>query len=212
MKHFPLLLLLALVSAGCLGISTRVANVQEGKLDCSAGTFVFEAGRDVGGVISPVDPLVMAFTDADLAATLMSASGNIDEIDLTRARITRAALDEIVRLAPRVRSLNLAATSLSDDDLPVLQGLTSLETLHLSKTSLSDAGCVNIASLPKLKKLELSMTQITDAGLERLCAAGRAVQIICIGTRVSDKGVERIRKLYPKVLIENHNRVQGGVI
>src|SRR4051794_18980036 len=64
--------------------------------------------------------------------------------------------------------VDLRYTPTTDADLPVLQGLPSLEWLLLWDTLVTDAGLPALRGLQQLRMLSLFLTQVTDAGLPAL--------------------------------------------
>lgn len=58
--------------------------------------------------------------------------------------------------------------TLSDNDLPVLEGLRNLQSLNLGKTQITDAGLVHLEKLTWLKFIELDNTETTDEGRVQL--------------------------------------------
>ena len=71
-----------------------------------------------------------------------------------------------------IELLNLfTCKSLTDDDFSVLQTLPKLNTLNLAITAISDAGLVHLKPLKNLKTLDLTETAITPAGIADLQSA-----------------------------------------
>ncbi|MDA1050480.1 MAG: hypothetical protein O3C40_08365 [Planctomycetota bacterium] len=71
-----------------------------------------------------------------------------------------AQMDELV-------DLNLAQTSITDDDLELLASL-KLISLDLRHTTVTDAGLLRLEALTSLQYLHLEETQVTQDGVERL--------------------------------------------
>jgi hypothetical protein len=101
-------------------------------------------------------------------------------------------------LAPQLRTLRLALTSLSD------RGLQSIAERCVRLTALCVANCASLtdvglaalaqsACAPRLLELTLSFTKVTDAGLTRIGARCRALRTITLrGCSVGDDGVAAI--------------------
>jgi hypothetical protein len=64
--------------------------------------------------------------------------------------------------------VNLNRTTVSDEGLKRLSGLTKLTTLHLNDTQVSDEGLKPLSGLTNLTKLVLSNTQSSDKGSKHL--------------------------------------------
>ncbi|MGH9660437.1 MAG: leucine-rich repeat domain-containing protein, partial [Bryobacteraceae bacterium] len=75
--------------------------------------------------------------------------------------------------ADRLQTIRLSSTSVSDEQLSHLLGLTSLEKLDLSITQIGDLGLRALEGLTSLKDLNLSQTTVSDAGLEKLTRLSR---------------------------------------
>jgi hypothetical protein len=74
--------------------------------------------------------------------------------------------DDLAPLArlPRLNSLVLFRTPVTDAGLAHLAKIGGLESLDLHGTKITDAGLVHLEHLTRLKHLDLSGTQVTDAG------------------------------------------------
>jgi hypothetical protein len=83
----------------------------------------------------------------------------------------------------RLRSLDLAATQVSDTGATSIAGLSNLEELSIETTNISDAGLQQLASLPKLKflKLDIGMgSEMTLEGAQKFLKACPDCEIECI--------------------------------
>ena len=80
---------------------------------------------------------------------------------------TGAELDQVVHLK-QIEQLELWGSSVSDDRLADLEGLTRLRTLCLHMTRVGDKGLANLKGLPALRVLWLNRSAVTDAGLAHL--------------------------------------------
>src|SRR5262249_52753421 len=94
-----------------------------------------------------------------------------------------------------VLEADFGGTKVSNDDLALLEGLSSLRVLSLASTRLTDAGLAHLTGLAELRKLNLHNTQTTDAGLASLRGLTR-LQTLCLSTTsVSDKGLAYLKGL-----------------
>lgn len=92
---------------------------------------------------------------------------------LTRLEVGRGFNDEDVRQIasglPQLQWLNIRdAADVTDQSLPALAGIRSLQSLNLEGTSVGDAGLASLAALKQLRHLGLSRTRVTDRALEVL--------------------------------------------
>ncbi len=85
-------------------------------------------------------------------------------------------------------------TTLSDETLPVLAELTSLETLQLEEARLKLEALGQLKALSNLKKLILAGIDLSEADVERLRAEMPKVEIQW--TRPSEVYLKRIEKLF----------------
>jgi len=102
----------------------------------------------------------------------------------------------------RLRTLNLSGTKITDEALPWLGRLKSMESLDLSQTAVTDAGLRSLVELPRLQILSLAGTQISDPGLDSLGRL-KGLRILDLrGTRVTGAGLSltdgnpRLKELY----------------
>jgi hypothetical protein len=83
-----------------------------------------------------------------------------------------------------------------------LQAYPRLATLQLKSTKITDAGLAHLKDLPRLRRLWVESAAITDSGLEHLKALTQLQEVHLKGTKVTDAGVEAFQKAQPKVKIE----------
>jgi hypothetical protein len=103
----------------------------------------------------------------------------------------------------RLESLNLRAidrsSSVTDDWLTHLEGLTELRSLSLSNTRVTDAGLAHVEGLTNLRQLFLIDTAVTDAGLRHLRPLRRLERVWVDGTTVTDAGMSELQQAIPQV-------------
>ena len=107
----------------------------------------------------------------DKAGVLLAIKENVVQVDLGRTAITDAALKESVSQLPRLVSLDLRQTKVTDAGLEALTGLKKLQTLNLYGTEVSDAGLKHLARIKSLKNVYLWQSKATEAGVKQLMAA-----------------------------------------
>ena len=103
--------------------------------------------------------------------------------------------DELVNLQGMtdLMYLDLSYTPITDAGLLHLQGLDRLEVLHLWGTGVTDAGLALLARLPNLVHLGLGETAVTDAGLVHLAHMKQLRVLQLWGTAVTPRGRKRLR-------------------
>ena len=95
----------------------------------------------------------------------------------------------------RPSHIYLEETSVEDQDLGSLGGMTQITHIDLTDTRISDDGLAKLTNLPKLEKLILTGTQVTDAGLMSLTQSTRPQILVLKNTRITDKGLSQIGKM-----------------
>ena len=106
--------------------------------------------------------------------------------------------DEDVRLiaqCPKLRSLDLAESRITDRSLEHLAGMSSLEWLSLARTQISDDGMAAFGKSSSLRRLDLSGTRITDETTTQLGQMTSLEDLSLDQTVVTDKGLERLAGL-----------------
>lgn len=116
--------------------------------------------------------------------------------DLETLEIIDCTLDEAVLSAigslPNLRTLNLAYTNVTDEDLKKLFPRSNLHTLVLNYTRITDAAIPAVCENPELERLGLAGTSITDVGLEVLSENIQLKQLDIADTKISDLSAARL--------------------
>ena len=79
--------------------------------------------------------------------------------------------------------------------------LPKLESLHLDYTPISDAGFAKLAGHAALRELYLDRTELTDAGIDTLAGLSTLRFIDLYHTLVTEAGVAKLRKALPELKI-----------
>ena len=129
--------------------------------------------RRLGGradSIRRIDLAQTTATDADLerlAAVGDGALAAVEELDLTRTRVTDRGLVAL-QAFPGLTKLTLTLTGVSDGGLAALEPLGRLTDLALIETGITDAAVESLSHLTGLRRLVLMRTGVSDAGIARL--------------------------------------------
>jgi hypothetical protein len=99
----------------------------------------------------------------------------------------------LLRSFPRLRTLNLSNTSITDAGMLEISELKDLRTLALGETRLDDAGLKQLRGMTTLKSLDLSNTRVTGAGLQELRELVNLTSLDLGFTAVSDAGLRQLR-------------------
>lgn len=103
--------------------------------------------------------------------------GHIFEVTLENKPVDDAFL-KLLGSFPKLQSLNLPNTRLTDQGLRNVATLSTLEDLDLSgNPGVTDAGLEHLTALPKLELLFLSDTRVTEGGIQKLRAARPGLQV-----------------------------------
>ncbi len=122
--------------------------------------------------------------------------------DLRREGVTNADFALLEQLAPTLISLNLAGTSITDQELVLLSRLGVLQRLHLERTAITDEGITHLTSLSQLRYLNLHHTAITDQGLITLASLPALEHLYLWETGVTPQAAALLGALKPTMLVE----------
>jgi hypothetical protein len=143
-------------------------------------------------------------TDAGLAdlRTLRIGLYDVEVLGLSRTRITDAELVHLRQL-PKLRTLFLDGTAVTDRGLHQLSLLTRMKWLGVGDTHVTDEGLVYLRSMSGLERLDLDGTNITDVGLVHLYGLNNLVWLNLERTRVSEDGLAKLRRALPNTQIRH---------
>ena len=126
-------------------------------------------------------------------ATLSASAADLDEavnaLEKMGASINRASKPA----EHPVTSVDLDGTKATDDDMALVQRMTTLQGLFLSDTAVSDAGLARLTGQTELMILDLEGTKVTDAGLVYLPGLTRRTFYSCRGRGLPG----RVSAVYP---------------
>jgi len=147
---------------------------------------IMEQTRELGGRATPCDRL-------DPRASVHAEFRN--------AKMEPATLERVGRL-PRIGTLILQDTPITDEGLQLLANLTQLQHLSLANTQITDAGLQHLKGMTQLEWLNLDSTRVSDAGLEQIKDLPTLRRLVLTHTGVTDEGVQRLREALPNREIE----------
>ena len=102
---------------------------------------------------------------------------------------------------PRLTTLDLRNTLITDAGLEHIAGLKQLDCLHLSSTSIRGDGLQHFENLTNLWMLSLDHTQVTDASLNHLRGLHRVQFLDLSDTKVTDEVVKKLQQALPNCKI-----------
>lgn len=130
-----------------------------------------------------------------LVSTLDPAKGTLRVEFATEAvKIKDAQLKPLADMAPKIVDLDLSRTSVTDEGLAVLKGMTQLKRLNLRGTAVTDATVEHLKGLTSLQTLNLVGTKVTDAALIPLKALKGLKTVYLSDTQVSSRMLEQAQK------------------
>lgn len=125
-------------------------------------------------------------------------------------QLSDADFRHLEKLGPTsLRSLDLANTGVTDENLRLIGRFTTLESLSLANDTyasgavirskpqnhISDEGLSNLAGLSSLHGIDLRGTQITDKGLATLASLKHLQWVQLDGTKVTGSGLSSLKSL-----------------
>ncbi len=151
----------------------------------------------------------MAAADAGLLKRLDQAGGwsraltknqallDIDLSHLPKPEALPAALEAVNALGDHVAWLDLAGTTVADQDLPAIAGLKNLRRLHLERTGVTDQGAAALAGARNLEWLDIYGTAIGDDGLAKLSGLTHLQRIFVWQTKATPAGIDALVSAIP---------------
>ncbi len=118
----------------------------------------------------------------------------LHSLDLSRTPITDYGIKPLSKLKT-VTNLTLNNTHLTPNGLAQLAELPWLRELHLDSTEANDETLLALSLLPNLRVLEVRDTAITDKGLENLLAAKHLRTLSISGTAITNRGLASVAKM-----------------
>jgi len=142
-------------------------------------------------------PLLNARVVDDLISRLGDA-GSLQRLNLLRVPMAPTSPARL-KLLPGLRTLDLAYTAISDEDLKAVGSVARLETLNISYTSLSDKGLAYLKQAQEvsstLKSLDVSSTSISNEGLLFLSELKGLERVRASKCGVNDAGVDYLARI-----------------
>jgi len=92
-----------------------------------------------------------------------------------------------------IQDLSLSGTSVSDEQLVHIQGLTGLTELGLNRTPITDEGMQYLSGMTQLTRLNLNGTAVGDEGMQYVRDMTVMQELILNRTNVSDEGLSYIQ-------------------
>jgi hypothetical protein len=136
------------------------------------------------------------FTADDALMVHIGRLPKVESVNLRSSAVTDAGMAHLAPLKA-LRFLSLWGTRITDNGLKHLEGTQELRQLDLSVTRITDAGLAIVGRLKNLETLSLNHTAVTDAGLLRLTALNRCKAINARDTKVTPAGIAAMKAKCP---------------
>ena len=153
--------------------------------------YVFTSSSDEP--LSSQTPLVSMREIAEARLAHLPRLRMNESLDLSYTELGSAHCREIASM-PRLRSLRLVGTTLTDTDLKYV-GLPSLRDLFLDETAVADEGLRALEGCEQLECLSLNDTRVTGAGMRHLRPLQRLESLSLVQTAIDDEGVEHLKMM-----------------
>jgi len=117
------------------------------------------------------------------------------ELSIRRAKKIDDRGSEVLGRLLHLRILWLPDTSISDETLAHLTGLTNLEWIDLSGTNVEGHGLTHLAGLTRLKMLDLGRTPLNDSHLHLISQFPRLLLLRLGKSEITDAGLPVLGKM-----------------
>ncbi len=126
---------------------------------------------------------------------VIGALQHLKTLDLARTKVTNDDLKHLVGLK-NLRVLELDWNrGVGDAGVAHLRKLTDLETLDLRLTKVTGKGLGALVGLEDLRRLDVSDTPVDDVGLKHISQLDRLEVLNIGGTKITDKGLHHLKGL-----------------
>jgi hypothetical protein len=115
--------------------------------------------------------------NGDVCAIVLAGIPSLESLRIDGADLSGAGIGVFVG-HERLRHLTVAANPIFDEDVVALQRIPRLETVDLSQTMISDASIDSLAACTGLRRLDVSDTYVTQGGYEQLCESLPGCEVV----------------------------------
>jgi uncharacterized membrane protein/mono/diheme cytochrome c family protein len=135
--------------------------------------------------------------DAGIVVLPIHQTSNYLSVNFVTTDVTPALLDELKKLNKQLVYLELAYTSINDEDMKMLSSLNNLLQLNLRGTSITDKGLTYLKDLKQLTLLNLVETKVSADGVSQLKALKSLESIYLYKTAVDKQGLTSLKTVFP---------------
>jgi uncharacterized membrane protein len=118
---------------------------------------------------------------------------------LGKQKIDKQDIENLKSISPQLIELNLAWSSISDDELKIISDLKELRRLYLDHTNISDLGIAHLRTLQNLYYLNIVGTKVSDGVTDALKELKELTELYAFNTGITKAG---IAQLNPQIKID----------
>ncbi len=118
-----------------------------------------------------------------------------------RSNLTDELFSSLTPVIPKMVSMDLSATSITDESVALLASANDLRMIRLSETAITDKALETLSKLPNLESINLYGTRVSDAGVEKLKVLPNLKRLYLWQTDVSENAISELKKTLPELEI-----------
>lgn len=145
---------------------------------------------------------VKKLKNAGVVVLPIHQGSNYLSVNFVTTDVTPALLEEVKKMDKQLVYLELAYTSLNDENMKALGSLKNLLQLNLRATAITDKGLVYLKGLTQLNLLNLVETKVSAAGLSSLKGLKNLKSIYLYKTAVDPVDLASLKKQFPQVSLD----------
>lgn len=116
-----------------------------------------------------------------------------------RGKLTDEEFAKLGPVIPKMVSMDLSSTSITDQSVAMLAPAENLRMIRLSETGITDASLDTLAELTTLESVNLYGTSVTDEGVKKLTALPNLKRLYLWQTEVTPEAIEELKKALPEL-------------
>lgn len=133
---------------------------------------------------------------SDAGVAHLSGMTSLIDVQLEKSKVTDDGVSALVELP--LKSLNLNYTAVTDEAMPAIGRITTLEQLQLDAARLTDVGMAHVGKLKKLRRFSCRLADVTGEGIQHLSDLTDLTRLELRETSADDAALEIISQL-PKL-------------
>ncbi|QTN33121.1 hypothetical protein HZ994_12625 [Akkermansiaceae bacterium] len=118
-----------------------------------------------------------------------------------RKNLTDELFEKLAPVLPKMVSVDLSASSVTDASVALLAGSPDLKLIRLAETGITDASIDTLVKLQNLESVNLYGTKVTDEGVKKLAALKNLRSLYLWQTAVTPAAIAELQKALPDAQI-----------